>query len=320
MNPKSTAARIGLTAFAAILALPVLAAEKSWILPGGSLDISTPCAQQVDIVTASGAREISVSATADHQEEIDALSVTGQGSGVTVTRQGNRCPLSQGRKRETMRLTITLPAGGDLSVREGGSGEYKISAPVGRLELRLSGSGGLSAAQVGGRLDASLSGSGGAEIREMTGQGASIRASGSGGIRIGGRTGKLEADLSGSGGVTVSSAGAADLETSGSGGIRADSLDGPLSFEASGSGALLVGSIQADRVRIRTSGDGGVTIRDGRIGALDITTHGSAETRIGAIADRADLSTSGSGDIDLRQVLGAVNQKRSGSGSIRIGK
>ncbi|MFV3130980.1 GIN domain-containing protein [Niveispirillum sp. KHB5.9] len=321
MEMKSRAAAVtrgSLVLISALVALPVAAAEKSWTLAGGSLEVSTPCARQVDIVPASSAREISVSAIADHQEEIDALLVTGGGDRVTVTKQGERCPFSRSRKQETMRLTITMPAGGDLSVREGGSGDYRVTVPVDRLDLRLSGSGGLKADRVAGPLDASLSGSGGADVREMAGKSASVHISGSADVKIGGTIGSLEIDLSGSGGVAVAAAGAADLETSGSGSIRADSMDGALSFEASGSGGLKVGSIQAPSVKIRTSGDGGVSINNGRIGSLQVTSHGSADARIDASADRAELSTSGSGTIDVRQVSGTVSQKQTGSGRIRV--
>lgn len=314
-----TAARISLIALSAALALPVLAAEKSWSLSGEALEVSTPCAAQIAIVPAAGAREITVNAAADHAVEIEALSVGGNGKSVTVTKQGNRCPLSQQRKRETLRLTIALPAGSDLSVREGGDGEYEVSVPVGRLELRLSGSGSLNASRVEGSLNASLSGSGGGDIREMVGQDARIHASGSGGMTIGGRVGRLEVSLSGSGDVEVAAAGSAELKTSGSGSIRADSLDGPLSFDASGSGALTVGTIKAEIVRIGTSGDGGVRIRDGRIDSLQVTGHGSADAEIGAVVGRAELSTSGSGDILVRQITGPVTQRHSGSGRVRIG-
>lgn len=313
------ASRLSLATAMALMALPAVGAEKSWTLAGGSLEVSTPCARAVEIIPAASAREITVNAVADHQEEIDALSVTQQGAGVTVTKQGNRCPLSQWRRSETMRLRITLPADSDLSVREGGSGDYAVRVPVGRLDLKLSGSGAMAAERVGGALEASLSGSGGLLVREMAGQPASIHISGSAEVGIGGSIGRVDIDLSGSGGVKLAAIGAATMETSGSGSIRADSLNGPLSFDSSGSGGLSVGTARADSVRIRTSGDGGVTIRDGSIGNLSVTAHGSADARINAVVDRADLSTSGSGDIEVRQVSGTVSQKRSGSGSIRVG-
>ncbi len=318
-RPTIAAARISLIALSAAMTLPAVAAEKSWSLSGSTLAISTPCAKQVEIVPSSRSAEISVSAVAEHPEEIDALSVSSSGNGVSVTKQGNRCPLSQSRKRETLRLTITLPSGSDLSVREGGSGEYRITVPVNRLDLRLSGSGGLSAEQVAGRLDASLSGSGGGQVARMEGGDAIIRASGSGGMLVGGRIGNLQVDLSGSGGVEVGAAGAAILETSGSGGIRTQSVNGPLSFEATGSGGLKLGMISADNVKIRTSGDGGVSIRDGRVGSLQVSATGSADARLDIVADRAELSTSGSGDIQVRQVTGNVSQRHSGSGKVRVG-
>lgn len=314
-----TLSAASLFALSACLALPVAAAEKSWTLAGGSLDVSTPCAREIEIVPSASAGEIRVDAVADHQEEIDALSVGRDGGGVMVTKQGSRCPLSQRRIRETMRLTITLPAGGNLSVREGGSGTYRVTVPVGDLDLRLSGSGGLAAERVAGRLDASFSGSGGARVREMAGGSASIRASGSGGARVGGTIDALEIDLSGSGDVEVAAAGATDIETSGSGSVRADSVAGALAFKASGSGALSVNTVRAGRVEIRTSGDGGTRIRGGSIGTLRITAHGSADAHIEAVVENADLSTSGSGNIDIRQVTGTVTRKSSGSGRIRIG-
>ena len=318
-KPLLTATRASLLALSACLTLPAVAAEKSWTLAGGSLEVSTPCAREIEIIPAASAREIRVDAVADHQEEIDALSVGGNGNGVTVTKQGNRCPLSQRRKQETLRLTISLPAGGDLSVREGGSGAYRVTVPVGNLDLRLSGSGGLAAERVTGRLDASFSGSGGTLIREMAGGSATVRASGSGGARIGGTIDALEIDLTGSGEVDVAAAGGTDIETSGSGSVRAGRVDGPLSFNASGSGGLSVGTVRAGRVEIRTSGNGNTRIRGGSIGSLRITVHGSADARIEAVVETADLSTSGSGNIDIRQVTGPVTRKSSGSGRIRIG-
>lgn len=318
-RPAIAAARISLMALLAAMTLPAMAAEKSWNLSGSTLEISTPCAKQVEIVPASRSGEVNITAVAEHTEEIDALSVSKSGNGVTVTRQGNRCPLSQSRKKETLRLTITLPSGSDLSVREGGSGEYRVTVAVDRLDLRLSGSGGLSAGQVVGRLDASLSGSGGAQVSQMEGGDALIRASGSGGMLVRGRIGNLQVDLSGSGGVEVGAAGAAILETSGSGGIHAESVNGPLTFEATGSGGLKLGMISADHVKIHTSGDGGVIIRDGRVGNLQVSATGSADARMDIIADRAELSTSGSGDIEVRQVTGNVSQRHSGSGKVRVG-
>lgn len=310
---------IPVIALSAVLVMPAMAAEKSWSLSGSALEVATPCAKQVDIVPAPQGQEVSVSAVADHQEEIDALSVSGNGNGVKVTRQGSRCPLSQSRGKQTLRLVITLPAGSDLLVREGGSGEYRVTVPLGRLDLRLSGSGGLTAAQVGGRLDAALSGSGGGVIAQMAGGDAAIRASGSGGMQVGGRIGNLQVDLTGSGGVELAAAGPAIFETSGSGGIRAESINGSLSFDATGSGGLKLGMISGDHVNIRTSGDGGATIRDGRVGHLQVSATGSADAQLKIVAERADLSTSGSGDIEVGQVTGTVNQRRTGSGGIRIG-
>lgn len=318
-HPTIVATRISLIALSAFLTLPAMAAEKSWTLSGQSLDVSTPCARQVDIVPAAQTGEITVRAVADHPEEIDALSISGGGNGVSVAKRGNRCPLSSSRKKETLRLTITLPAGSDLSLREGGSGEYRVTVPVDRLDLRLSGSGGLTVDQVEGRLEASLSGSGGGLVARMGGGAAAIRASGSGGMQVGGLIGNLQIDLSGSGGVEVAAAGATIIETSGSGGVRADSVNGPLSFEATGSGSLKLGTINADHVKIRTSGDGGATIRDGRTGDLFVSATGSADADLNIAADRADLSTSGSGDIRVRQITGPVSQRRTGSGTIRIG-
>lgn len=85
------------------------AAEKSWSVQGSeALEIDKTCARSVDVQSGDGIAAITVSAKAEHQEEIDLLRVGGRDGSLAVV--GARRGQCWGGER-TLSLSITVPTG-----------------------------------------------------------------------------------------------------------------------------------------------------------------------------------------------------------------
>ncbi|HMA49005.1 MAG TPA: hypothetical protein VKP60_04575, partial [Magnetospirillaceae bacterium] len=125
-----------------------VAAERNWTVQGQDLRMATACAKSVSIEPSSSLTgQITVEARADHQEEIDNMSVTG-GSTAIVTRAHDSC-WAPGPNMQiggihigisdpaTLELTVKVPAGIAIAVKEGGSADYHIGDVGGPLRLEL---------------------------------------------------------------------------------------------------------------------------------------------------------------------------------------
>jgi hypothetical protein len=266
--------------------------EKSWMVDGASLAIASPCAKSVSIEPSSTlSNQIEVRATARRQEEVDQLEVAG-GETASIGAHGRQCKgggphLSFSLFRlgidtgPSLEVTVKVPAGMAIDIKESKSTDYDIGAVGGILTLDLSGSGDVSAADAKDPV-VRLSGSGDAEFEKVSG--------------------KLEGRLSGSGDLSIT---------------RADVTSGELA--ASGSGDVAVEDGDFAMLNVRLSGSSSVTLGDGKIGSLTLISSGSSEVRVGAVVADADLSASGSSDIALHEVTGQVKQAHHGSASIKVG-
>lgn len=266
--------------------------EKNWTVDGASLAIVSPCAKSVSIEPSSDlSNSIVVSATAKHQDEIDQLEVTG-GAAASIGAHGRQCKgggphLSLSLFKlgidtgPSLEVTVKVPAGMAIDIKESKSTDYDIGAVGGILTLDLSGSGDVSAEDAKDPI-VRLSGSGDAEFEKVSG--------------------KLEGRLSGSGNLTIT---------------RADVTSAELA--ASGSGDVAVEDGDFATLNVRLSGSSSVTLDDGKIGSLTLISSGSSEVRVGAIVADADLSASGSSDIEVHEVTGQIKQAHRGGASIKIG-
>ena len=185
----------------------------------------------------------------------------------------------------------------DLSVRDGGCGDWTV-------------------ANVAGALDAQVSGIG--AIRAGSAHSADLTLSGSGRLSAVSVAAQLNARLSGSGAIGVQSAGSADVTITGTGAVKTGPLTGGLSADISGAGGLDVASLEGP-LTADVSGVGNVNIPGGHATTLMAHVSGSGNVRFGGVADSLDASVSGVGSVDVAKVTGSVNQHVSGVGYIHIG-
>ncbi len=96
------------------------AAEKSWTVEGEALKIHPSCARTVEIQPNGAGHQVTVAASADKEEEISQLHVTG-GSVASIGIGGSRCYRS-GRftHHPTLILTITVPDGDAKEIKDSG--------------------------------------------------------------------------------------------------------------------------------------------------------------------------------------------------------
>src|ERR1700761_127607 len=156
------------TVLAGLASSGAMAAEKSWTVDGAALSISSPCAKHVTIEPSEEAGKVEVKATG-RQKEIDRLEISGGATAGIGIRQKS-CPsnfhfdfgfLKWGISTDaTLELTVRVPAGAAIEIKEANSGAYAIGEVGGALSVDLSGSGDVDAESVKGRLDGRLSGSG----------------------------------------------------------------------------------------------------------------------------------------------------------------
>lgn len=300
---------LGLVLFGGMVtSLSAQAAERSWALDGQSLKIDTPCAKNVTIQPGAAAGKIKIQAEADHGEEIAQLSVTG-GTVAKIGKNQDGCWSNHnisiggvrigGSSNPTLMLTLTVPDGISIEIREHGSADYQLGAVGGPLALDLGGSGDVSAATVTD-LSLKISGSGNAEIADLTG--------------------RLIGVMSGSGNLTVTRAvvSQSNLAQSGSGNVSADHFQGPLQVKMSGSGNLNIGMIDSANVALQLSGSSDITINEGKITNLALSASGSSDVTIDAAIRDASINLAGSSEVHIPEVSGHLAQSNSGSSHIEI--
>jgi hypothetical protein len=306
-----------------------VAAERHWSVVGEELHVTTPCAKTVTIEPSPSLKgQITVEARADHQEEIDNLGVTA-GTTAVITRAHEGCwmpgpNLQIGNmhfgvsEQNTLEITVKVPLGIAIAVKEGGSGDYRIGDVGGPLRLELHGSGSVDADSAK-ELNLSISGSGDAHVASITGK-IDGKISGSGSLSVQKAVvTSTYLTISGSGDAHIDEGdlGALTLTLHGSGDFAGPAA-GNVKYEGSGSATMLLRSIKASSASLKVSGNGDVSINDGSIGSLVISSTGSADFRINAEATDADVTLRGSGDVKLRKVSGNLTRNEHGSGRITV--
>ncbi|HMA51271.1 MAG TPA: DUF2807 domain-containing protein [Magnetospirillaceae bacterium] len=316
----------------------VQAAEKSWVVQGNSLKIATPCAKTVEIQPGGEARQIKVSASADHGEEIDQLKIN-SGEPATIDVGGARCWLSGLLyEKPTLALTIKVPDGTALEISDGGVAHYSIGAVGGNLVLAFSGAGGVKAAnakdlslslsgagdaqigEVDGRLRARISGAGDLSIDHLRAPATELDLSGKGSVKAAdGDAGTLAAKVSGAGNLALPSTSTARLSASGSGDIAVASVKGVFDAKLSGAGNLKVDAIETSAANIQTSGHSEVRLGAGSIGAFSLSSAGASNLDILATVTDANISMVGAGEVRIAKLTGHVSQSVTGAGRVVIG-
>ena len=316
------------------------AADRSWTVPGNGLKIATPCARSVDIQPGGDARQIRISAAADHAEEIDQLRVAG-GEPATVDAGGVRCglPGMPSSQRPTLVLTIKVPDGAALDIGDGGAAGYTIGAVGGVLHVSLAGSGGLKAVNakestialsgsgkaeidsVEGKVTGRLSGAGTLAIGRLRAPSTDFDLSGTGAVRVNdGDAGQLTASVRGAGTLSVPAAAAVKLSDSGSGAIAIKSVKGGLDAELSGSGTLSVDGVESPSVNIQVTGHSNVKLGPGAIASISLSSAGAGDVGIDATVTDANVSAVGAGEIRFAKLTGHISQSSTGAARIVVGK
>lgn len=319
-----------MTSFVLLAATGAAAADKNWSVQGDELRVTTPCAKTVTIEPSSSLKgKVEVVAHADNQQEIDNLSIAG-GSAATVTRANDYCwhpgpnmqigNLSFGvSEGPTLELTVKVPQGVAIAVKEGASADYHIGDVGGTLRLEIHGSGSVDAATAK-ELNLLISGSGDARVDQVGGH-IEGKISGSGDLRV---TKAVVAStnltITGSGGTEIDEGdlGTTTIYLHGSGKFSGPAA-GDVKMESTGSADFSLRSVKAANASVHVSGNGDVALGDGAIGSLVVSSTGSASVRVDAEVANADLSVRGSGDIRVRKVTGNVSRSEHGSGRISIG-
>ncbi len=238
------------------------AAERHATLSGSRLAIDSPCARSVDVQPDPGLHgQVLVTASAEHEEELDHLALDG-GETVRLLTQPGECWRAGlfGAWRPTLRLAVRVPEGFDLRIDESSIGAYTLGAVGGRLALGVSGTGDVSA-QSATDLDVELSGL--AHIRVAAVRGAvKIDLSGGGAVALGSVAAPtLVAELSGAGALSVDGGqiGRATTESSGVGTIQIGAVVGSAHADLSGMGSVRFARVtgQLDK---EVSGMGSVTV------------------------------------------------------------
>jgi len=256
------------------------AADKNWTQQGEGLKISSSCAKAVEI-RPGAAHQVTIAAKADHAEEIDRLQVSG-GETASLGLGDHNCWGSGlfGHSNPTLILTITVPEGAPVDVKDGGVAHYTIDATVGDLKMALSGAGGVKAGNAKG-LTLSLSGAGDADIGEVS---------------------------------------SAHIETSGAGGVKLKAVHGNLEVRLSGANDITVGAIEAQSADLRISGHSDIKLGTGSIANLTLNSAGASDLKVEAIVGDANVSLAGAGEVRLAKLTGNINQSVAGAGKVIVGR
>lgn len=254
------------------------AAEKNWTVEGEALKISPSCARTVDIQPSGAGHQVVVAASAEKEGEISQLRVTG-GSAATIDIDGSRC-YNSGlfSTRPTLTLTIKVPDGAAIEVKDGGVAHYTIGAVGGILNMSLSGAGGVKAA--------------------------------------GAKTLKL--DLSGASNVEIGEAGETHLRASGAGDVTVHSLKGSIEARLSGAGSLTVDAVEAASASVNAAGRSDIKFGKGAIGTFDLDSAGASDVVVKAVVNDAKVSLAGAGDVKFAKLTGHLNQSVAGIGKVTV--
>ena len=213
------------------------AVSLSRSLDGTSLELRLDCLKSATIdPEPSLSGRIEVAATADSQNVLDGLGLTGG----TVARleYSGRCT-GHFFSDPSLALTIKVPPATPIDLRETGSSDYRIGAVGGPLKLDLSGSGDIEVAQASD-LNLRISGSSDVKIGRLDGTG-SVYVAGSGDVAIDhAAMPSLAVELRGSGDVSIDDAriDALTASTAGSGDISVDGTVKDATLSATGSGDI----------------------------------------------------------------------------------
>lgn len=245
-----------------VLSLASLAARAETVsqtLDGKTLSVDLACVDRVEIQPKAGlAGKVVVEATSTKDGELKDFVFKG-GEAASVTREGRSCT-STGLDRPKTTVSIQVPAGMSIDIKNGGSTNYVVGA-VGALHARLAGSGYLTSVSATD-LDIRISGSSNVNVGQSSGP-AKVEIAGSGDLRIGntdmpslkidvrgsgkfaidnGRIGTLTAAVAGSGALKImATVQDATLSTVGSGDIEVAKVTGALSSNKAGSGTIRAG-------------------------------------------------------------------------------
>lgn len=136
-------------------------------------------------------------------------------------------------------------------------------------------------------------------------------------VRIPGRF-PVSVSEGGLGDYALGAVGPLALHLSGMVTLLADTVTGDLHVAASGRSRVEIGRVDAGRLVATLSGADSLVVRDGRIGALDVSESGVGRVRIEPVVDSARLSVSGAGSIVLGGVRGTLSDDISGIATITV--
>ncbi|HMA52755.1 MAG TPA: DUF2807 domain-containing protein [Magnetospirillaceae bacterium] len=255
------------------------AAEQNWTVEGSSLKIGRSCASTVDIQPNGAGHQVTVAASADKDEEIKKLHVTG-GDIASIDVNGFDCykPGWFGRSHPTLALTVKVPDGAAIEVNDGGVAHYTIGAVGGTLKLSLAGAGGLKA--------------------------------------VGAKT--LSLELSGASKADIGETGNVKMRTSGAGDVTIHTVKGTLEAKLAGAGNLTIDDIAAPSVDLHAAGRTDIKFGKGMIDDLTLDAAGASDVVVDAVVKDAKVSLAGAGDVRFAKLTGNINQSVAGVGKVTV--
>lgn len=270
---------LGATIMLVTASVGAQAAGRNWTVVGGDLKISRSCARTVDIQPGGAGHLVTVAATADNEEEIRKLRVTG-GESATIGIDGHDCYKSGWfvSSKPTLALSVKVPDGAAIDIDDGGLVHYTIGAVGGTLHVSLAGASGLDAA-VAKTLSLELSGIGKAAIGEAGD--SKIRTGGASKLKIGTLKGTIDADLSGAGDMTID-------------------------------------TVEAASVNLGTAGRTDIKFGKGSIDKFTLDAAGASDVVVDAVVKDAKVSVAGAGDVKFAKLTGTINQSVSGIGKVTV--
>lgn len=228
-------------------------------------------------------------------------------------------------------MTISAPDDVDVIIKN--SIPFMTIGNMGALDVNLNYCGNLDIGDLSGNARVSIKGESDVTFGDIQNLDLSIKGSGD---VTAGNADVVTIDLKGSGDIDLKDITAADIKSVGSGDIEIEKIRGPLVyishgsgdfeaddilegvvFEGHGSGDFSADSVSGD-VSIQSRGSSSVDIDDGRVGTLLVSTSGSGDVEIDAIAENAELFASGSCSIYVRRVKGNTSMRGSGSSNIKV--
>ncbi len=237
------------------------AGTLSATLQGSGLAVDTPCARSVEIMPDAGLHgQVTVQATAEHQEELDHLLLESRGIVLIHTHPG-RCWQDGLNTEPTLALVVRVPAAYAITVDEAGASRYTIGAVGGPLSLDLSGAIDFTD-EAATSVQADISGSGSLHVARADGA-AQIAVSGHADITVEqAEMPTLSMDMSGAGSIDVAHGhiGRARLETSGAGHMQIGAEVGDAHVEVSGVGSVHFAKVTGQLTK-EISGAGSVTVQ-----------------------------------------------------------